>query len=76
MNKSFYKEQPLSSIELPRREIPTLLERKGSTIYAFAYCPICDKAEKSSDGGRGQAHALNASVARIRAHMRLEHRVS
>jgi hypothetical protein len=52
------------------------LERKGGTIYAFAYCPVCDKAEKSSDHGRGPERALDSAVAKIRAHLRLEHRIS
>jgi ATP sulfurylase len=55
--------------------IPTLLERKGGAMYAFAYCPICDKVEKSDDEGRGQQHALDTSVAKIRAHLRSVHRI-
>jgi hypothetical protein len=55
--------------------VPTLLERRGGAIWAFAYCPICDKVEKSDDKGRSQEHALDASVAKIRTHMRLAHNI-
>jgi ATP sulfurylase len=55
--------------------IPTLLERKGAVIFALAYCPVCDKVEKSNGEGHGQQYALDTSVAKIRAHLRMAHRI-
>jgi hypothetical protein len=59
-----------------RVAIPTLVERKVGGFLAIAYCPVCDRAEKSNDEGRGQEHALDASVAKIRAHLRLAHHIA
>jgi hypothetical protein len=56
--------------------IPTLLERKGTVIFAFAYCPICDRVEKSNGEGHGQQFALDTAVAKIRAHLRMAHHIS
>jgi hypothetical protein len=53
--------------------IPTLLERKSDGVYAFAYCPICDKVEKSSGDEYGEHRVTAASVAKIREHIRLRH---
>jgi len=57
-----------------RHFIPTLIERKAEGISAFAYCPICDKVEKSNDDERGELRATDTAIAKIRMHMRLRHR--
>ena len=65
---------PTTSIASSSRyKIPTLLERKGGVLSAFAYCPICDKVEKSSGEGGGQPNALDSAVAKIYQHLRLNH---
>ena len=53
--------------------IPTLLEQKPDGIYINAFCPLCDKAEKSKVERPGQARDDAPSVARIRAHVRERH---
>jgi hypothetical protein len=53
--------------------IPTLLEQKPDGIYVNAFCPLCDKAEKSKVQHPGQTRDEAASVARIRAHIRERH---
>jgi len=55
--------------------ISTLLDKKRDGIYGIAFCPICDKAEESHDQGKGQTHAVTVSIAKVRKHMRLDHRV-
>ncbi len=54
--------------------IPTLVEVKGDGAYVFAYCPLCDKEEKSKLDHPGQPRDGAASIARIRAHIRSQHR--
>lgn len=63
---------PISSSSYP---IPTLLEREGVAIVAFAYCPICNRVEKSDDEGCGQRQALESAIAKIQAHLRVAHRL-
>ena len=58
-----------------RCTIPTLLERKGTVIIAFAFCPVCDKVEESNGEGHGQQHALKMAAAKIHEHLSLVHRV-
>jgi hypothetical protein len=65
----------VSGAKSDRFTIPTLLERNNVVLLAYAYCPVCDKVERSDDQGRGHQHALNASVAKIRAHLRSAHHI-
>ena len=58
-----------------RHAISILFDRRKDGIYSIAFCPICDKAEESHDQGKGRDHAASASIAKIRSHMRLRHRV-
>lgn len=53
--------------------IPTLLEQKPDGIYINAFCPLCDKAEKSKVERPDLARDDAVSVARIRAHIRERH---
>ncbi len=55
--------------------IATLLDRKSDGFYGIAYCPICDRAEESHDQGNGQQYALAHSIAKVRTHMRVKHRI-
>ena len=59
-----------------RHFIPTLLERRAEGILVFAYCPICDKVEKSGENESGEQRAKAASIAKIQAHMRSRHRIA
>jgi len=55
--------------------ISILIEKKSDGICGIAFCPICDKAEESHDQGKGQDHAVTTSIAKVRNHLRLRHRV-
>lgn len=63
--------QPASSAQ---SFIPTLLDIKHDGVYVIAFCPLCDSEEKSRIEYPGQPRHGAASVARIRAHLRLRHR--
>jgi hypothetical protein len=54
-----------------RYTISTLCEKQPDGIHGIAYCPICDKAEKSHDPGKGEKHAIAISIGKVRIHMRL-----
>ena len=54
--------------------IPTLLEMKSDGLHVSAFCPLCDKEEKSKVEVPGQPREESASVSRIRAHLRQQHR--
>ena len=58
-----------------RYTISTLLDKKRDGIYNVTFCPICDRAEEAHDQGKGQEHAVTASIVKVRRHMRLEHRI-
>jgi len=58
-----------------RYTISTLCEKQRDEIHGIAYCPICDKAEKSHDSGKGEEHAITISIGKVRLHLRLIHRV-
>ena len=58
-----------------RYTISTLCDKQRDGIHGIAYCPICDKAEKSHDLGKGEKHAITISIGKVRIHMRLIHRV-
>ena len=54
--------------------IPTLLDTKPDGLYVSAFCPLCDKEEKSKVEVPGQPREGSTAVARIRAHLRQQHR--
>ena len=56
-----------------RYTISTLCDKQRDGIHGIAYCPICDKAEKSHDLGKGEKHAITISIGKVRIHMRLMH---
>jgi hypothetical protein len=62
-------------ITIGRYTISTLLDKRSDGIYGIAFCPICDKAEESHDQGKGQDHAVTISIAKVRSHLHLKHRV-
>jgi hypothetical protein len=64
---------PLSPPAL-RHEITTLVDHEREGRFVVAFCPICDHAEESEDGGGGREHAQYASVAKIEVHIRKRHR--
>jgi len=53
--------------------IPTLLETGKDGLQVVAYCPVCDKSERSKVDYPGQPRSSVASVARIRAHWEKRH---
>lgn len=54
--------------------IPTLVEVGKDGLYVVAYCPVCDKSERSKVAYAGQPRASVDSIARIRAHWQKKHR--
>lgn len=54
--------------------IPTLVEVNEDGIFLRAYCPICDKSETAKVEYPGQPRDSVASVSKIRAHLRKQHR--
>jgi hypothetical protein len=53
--------------------IPTLVETSKEGLYLVAYCPVCDKSEKSKVEFPGQPREAAASVLKIRAHWNQRH---
>ena len=56
-------------------KISFLLDRKPGGISVVAFCPICDRAEESREKGQGQQEAVAGSIAKVRQHMRVRHRI-
>jgi hypothetical protein len=58
-----------------RYAMSALCEKQRDGIHGIAYCPICDKAGKSYDPGKGEKPAIIISIGKVRIPMRLIHRV-
>jgi hypothetical protein len=51
-------------------------ETEGGELFVCGTCPLCGQTEESSDHGHGQAHASAITQGKIKAHMKLSHKIT